>query len=442
MTKKQTKTDNNKKNGSAQKSAKKSSDGVAIKAIGGLIAAIAAVLLGSRPFTGTRDDSSQAFAAALDIVFANPHTADVYLFQMPTNEGDVPKKLAELKPGDRTSLQVRTGQTVYFSTSKSGSKKSHMIDVDSSWTNFEFNAKCRDLAESTRCQGFQQAGACVTHPGWMSTQCASTCHMCHLLDPKVRCNPSRLNVSRVPAVGPGDIEKMFTSLPERYPNHAVKILSREPEGPWIATLENFVTERESSTLISTTAAGMRRSTDQGEMDSESGIQRQITSQSRTSSNSWCGVNCEDQPAVRNLIRRISEMVGVQENNFESPQVLKYAVGQYYRAHHDSTESDLQMFSGPRVYTVFLYFDEVEEGGGTSFPQMNITVAPAKGKVLLWATMKNDDPKKLDVRTSHAAEPVIRGTKHSANVRVHQYNYKVPNLWGCTGSIEGVFGENR
>merc|ERR1712187_1098180 len=104
---------------------------------------------------------------------------------------------------------------------------------------------------------------------------------------------------------------------------------------------------------------MRRSTDQGEMDSESGIQRQITSQSRTSSNSWCGSNCEDKPVVKNLIRRISEVVGVPEPNFESPQVLKYAVGQYYRGHHDSTEADYKLFAGPRGYTVFLYFDEVE-----------------------------------------------------------------------------------
>jgi hypothetical protein len=36
---------------------------------------------------------------------------------------------------------------------------------------------------------------------------------------------------------------------------------------------------------------------------------------------------------------MQELTHVPENNFESFQVLRYAVGQYYRTHHDMSEED-------------------------------------------------------------------------------------------------------
>ena len=40
--------------------------------------------------------------------------------------------------------------------------------------------------------------------------------------------------------------------------------------------------------------------------------------------------------------------------------------QFYRRHHDAIPELGKMQCGPRVYTMFLYLSDVEEGGGTKF----------------------------------------------------------------------------
>lgn len=46
--------------------------------------------------------------------------------------------------------------------------------------------------------------------------------------------------------------------------------------------------------------------------------------------------------------------------------------------------------GPRILTFFLYLSDVEEGGETVFPSLNISVSPKRGRALLWpSTMDHD-----------------------------------------------------
>ena len=65
-------------------------------------------------------------------------------------------------------------------------------------------------------------------------------------------------------------------------------------------------------------------------------------------------------------------------------------------------------------TVFLYLNDVEEGGGTDFPDLGITVQPKRGRALLWPSVKNEDPDEKDPRTMHQALPVKKGVKYGAN----------------------------
>lgn len=46
-------------------------------------------------------------------------------------------------------------------------------------------------------------------------------------------------------------------------------------------------------------------------------------------------------------------------------------------------SQLKREEGVRILTVFLYLNDVEEGGGTDFPKLGITVEPKKGKAVIW-----------------------------------------------------------
>ena len=45
-------------------------------------------------------------------------------------------------------------------------------------------------------------------------------------------------------------------------------------------------------------------------------------------------------------------------------MLQYEVGQYYGGHHDFIPAHSRLPCGPRVYTLFMYLSEVEEGGET------------------------------------------------------------------------------
>jgi prolyl 4-hydroxylase len=91
--------------------------------------------------------------------------------------------------------------------------------------------------------------------------------------------------------------------------------------------------------------------------------------------------------------------------------------------------------GPRILTFFLYLSDVEEGGETVFPTLDIKVKPKRGRALIWPSVLNDNPEEQDPRTTHAAAPVIKGKKYAANAWIHLYDFAKSNLWGCTGAFD-------
>jgi prolyl 4-hydroxylase len=104
--------------------------------------------------------------------------------------------------------------------------------------------------------------------------------------------------------------------------------------------------------------------------------------------------------------------------------------QYYSTHHDLIHHHINRQQGFRIFTLYFYLSNVEEGGGTHFPQMNITVTPKKGRAVLWPSVHDHDPNLKDERTEHGALPVIKGVKYGANAWIHQRDFKGPNLVGC------------
>ena len=78
----------------------------------------------------------------------------------------------------------------------------------------------------------------------------------------------------------------------------------------------------------------------------------------------------------------------------------------------------------------MYLNDVEEGGGTNFPTLNITIQPKRGRAVLWPSVLNEEPNRKDPRTNHQALPVTKGIKFGANAWVHQRDYKTYSQKGC------------
>ena len=110
---------------------------------------------------------------------------------------------------------------------------------------------------------------------------------------------------------------------------------------------------------------------------------------------------------------------------------QYAKGQFYRTHHDYIDYQLERPCGVRMLTFFLYLnDDGLEGGGTNFPDLDITVMPKKGRALLWPSVLNESANEIDERTLHQALPVEAGTKFAANAWMHQGDYKDAHERNC------------
>ncbi|CAM9333611.1 unnamed protein product, partial [Ectocarpus fasciculatus] len=283
------------------------------------------------------------------------------------------------------------------------------------------------------CELYETQNQCAENPGWMIVNCPFSCKACHLRDRKVRCATDFLNMSTdEPAFKhPGDVDAMFRRIVDMY-GDALQITVQSTD-PWVLVFDNFLSEDEADAIVGTVRS-WERSTDTGVMNAHGETGRKLST-GRTSSNAWCRKDCEETPGVQSVIRRIESVTAIPFDNSESFQILRYENGQKYNAHHDSSMSQYQLPCGPRVLTFYLYLSDVEEGGETGFPNLDIAVTPQKGRAVLWPGVKNEDPGAIDHRTLHEAKPVIRGTKYGANSWIHMFNFRVPNLWGCTGSFD-------
>jgi hypothetical protein len=75
-------------------------------------------------------------------------------------------------------------------------------------------------------------------------------------------------------------------------------------------------------------------------------------------------------------------------------------------------------AGARILTVFLYLNDVQEGGGTHFNDLEMTVMPKRGRAVLWPSVLDEAPMAIDERTFHEAMEVTAGNKYGANVWFH------------------------
>mmetsp|Transcript_878 Transcript_878/g.1190 ORF Transcript_878/g.1190 Transcript_878/m.1190 type:complete len:338 (-) Transcript_878:164-1177(-) len=87
------------------------------------------------------------------------------------------------------------------------------------------------------------------------------------------------------------------------------------------------------------------------------------------------------------------------------QVARYYPGEYFRPHWDAfPEAYMEKVGAQRMVTVLVYLNDVDVGGGTYFPQLDIRSLPEKGKALIFYPA--DTTFESDLRTQHEAEDAV------------------------------------
>jgi len=331
----------------------------------------------------------------------------------------------------------------------------------------KIQSKCKN--RHTDCALWATQGECDANPSYMQVHCAPVCGSCMRLDFSSRCPLDREVMKD--ALAPGDLHRMFERIVDgvvdvdgdddddsdsrnKDTNEVVKHwnatvhsrpsypLNVKPEdvdyilGPWVITIDNFVTEDECERLKYLGAVeGYERSTDVGGMNFDGTI-KSVESMSRTSYNAWCKDKCMDDPMTQSVLRNIADLTGISDKNSEHLQLLRYEEGQFYKQHHDYIGTDRDRPIGVRILTAYLYLNDVDAGGGTRFPKLKtadnkgLTVMPKRGRLLLWPSVKNDEPSREDSRTDHEALKVEKGEKYGANGWIHLRDFKTPYENNC------------
>ena len=80
--------------------------------------------------------------------------------------------------------------------------------------------------------------------------------------------------------------------------------------------------------------------------------------------------------------------------------------------------------------MFLYLNDVEEGGETRFHDLDLKIAPKLGRAVVWPSVLDEDPLAFEPKTHHEALPVTKGVKYGANAWLHLMDCAGPEAAGC------------
>ncbi|MDO9480955.1 MAG: 2OG-Fe(II) oxygenase [Hydrogenophaga sp.] len=116
--------------------------------------------------------------------------------------------------------------------------------------------------------------------------------------------------------------------------------------------------------------------------------------------------------IARIEARIARLVNWPVDHGEGMQVLHYGTGAQYKPHYDyfdpaqpGTASILRR-GGQRVATLVMYLSEPARGGGTTFPDAGLEVAPVRGNAVFFSY---DRPHPA-TGTLHGGAPVVDGEK--------------------------------
>lgn len=183
--------------------------------------------------------------------------------------------------------------------------------------------------------------------------------------------------------------------------------------PTVYIVDDFLSEDECNHIISISKSSLQRSL----VSSNNGG---IISEGRSSCNTW--IEHSRDAITSRISNKICELVNKQSSNAENFQVIYYDEKQEYKPHYDGWEHDYTIQKnvnnlskgGQRLLTALCYLNNVEEGGGTCFPKLNIEIEPKIGRLLVFENVYKNTNIKHD-NSLHGGMPVIKGEKYAFNL---------------------------
>ena len=143
---------------------------------------------------------------------------------------------------------------------------------------------------------------------------------------------------------------------------------------------------------------------------------------RTSSN--CSVFYEEHIVAVEIRKIVSDIIKLPIENFEPIQIVRYEVGEHYGLHYDYFEegnTDVLDEGGQRLWTAFIYLNDVDSGGETNFVYGGEKIKPRRGRMVLWRNYFNGKPVKESL---HEGLPPISDEKWACNVWIREGIHKI------------------
>ncbi|TBR36339.1 MULTISPECIES: 2OG-Fe(II) oxygenase [Dyella] len=187
------------------------------------------------------------------------------------------------------------------------------------------------------------------------------------------------------------------------------------EAPVVRVLQGLLSDEECAQLIETARPRLARSL----TVDESG--RHQTDERRSSNGMFFRIG--ETPLVKTIEERIAKMLDIPVNHGEGLQILHYLPGQEYEPHYDWFDPTQPGFAavtergGQRIASVVMYLNTPEEGGGTGFPNVNLTVTAITGSAVYFAYETGEEA------SLHAGLPVIKGEKWIATKWLRERPYQ-------------------
>jgi len=189
--------------------------------------------------------------------------------------------------------------------------------------------------------------------------------------------------------------------------------------PLVCVFENFLSDSDAEHMIAAAGPKLKQALVSAE---KSGV----TSAGRSGGNCWIPHGYD--AVIEKLSLRIAEIVGIGLEYAESLQVIHYSESEQYAPHYDAWDKASERGqrcmaeSGQRMVTCLLYLNDVEEGGGTSFPNLDMEVRAKKGRMVLFHnchegnTVRHPD-------SLHGGMPVLKGEKWACNFWFRELDYQ-------------------